>query len=318
MPFVIAVLAAAVLFGTTGTSQELGPGGTTPFSVGVMRLLIGGTALALFTGLAAILRRRRHPAAPRPRLDGRALGLMAVTAVCLFVYQPLFFLGTSVNGVAVSTVIALGSAPVIAGLLEWGLTRRAPGALWGAATALSTVGVGLLGFGGSAAGTADPAGIAGSLGAGASFAVLAVAQRRLLDAGWHPFTVVGAMGGGAAAFALIAVPFTDVGWMADPRGVVMALWLGLATITAAYALFTWGLGGLQAATAATLTLGEPLTASVLGIAVLGERLEPLSTVGLVVLGAGLALLAWGSRAAREPAIDPGHEPDAAKPFAVEG
>ncbi|WP_309069644.1 EamA family transporter, partial [Microbacterium sp.] len=259
-PAVLAVLAAALLFGTTGTSQALGPGDTTPFAVGVMRLIVGGSALALVT---AWLRRRGRSAEVRLPLTAGALVLMSITAVCLFVYQPLFFLGTSTNGVAVSTVIALGSAPVMAGLLEWGLTRKAPGWLWGAATALSTVGVALLGFGGSDGGSADAAGLLGSLGAGASFAVLAVAQRRLLDAGWHPFTVVGAMGGGAAAIALVALPFTDVSWLADPRGTLMTLWLGVATITVAYGLFTWGLGGLKAASAATLTLGEPLTASVL-------------------------------------------------------
>lgn len=75
----------------------------------------------------------------------------------------------------------------------------------------------------------------------------------------------------------------------------MALWLGLATIAAAYILFTWGLQGLSAGTAATLTLGEPLTAALLGIAVLGEDLSTLAVIGLVVLGSGLALLAWGSR-----------------------
>ena len=87
----------------------------------------------------------------------------------------------------------------------------------------------------------------------------------------------------------------------------MALWLGFATISIAYILFTWGLSGLTAATAATLTLGEPLTASILGITVLDERLSALAIIGLVVLAAGLALLAWGSRSPRDPA-----------PFAVEG
>ena len=87
----------------------------------------------------------------------------------------------------------------------------------------------------------------------------------------------------------------------------MGLWLGIGTISIAYVLFTWGLSGLTAATAATLTLGEPLTASLLGIVVLGERLSVLAGHGLTVLAAGLALLAWGSRAARDP-----------RPFALEG
>lgn len=80
----------------------------------------------------------------------------------------------------------------------------------------------------------------------------------------------------------------------------MVLWLGIATVAVAYVLFTWGLQGLTAATAATLTLGEPLTASILGVSVLGERLSILAIVGLVVLATGLVLLAWGSRRSRDP------------------
>ncbi|MGN8551262.1 UNVERIFIED_CONTAM: DMT family transporter [Microbacterium sp. SLM126] len=304
MLHVLAVLAAAVLFGTTGTSQALGPEGTTPLSIGVVRMVIGGTGLAVIAFLLAARHARRRPAdaAPPPRLGIRPLALMVLTGACISIYQPLFFLGTSLNGVAVGTVVALGSAPILAGLLEWGLTRRMPSATWMGATALATIGVVLLGFGGEAGGTGgtDPLGLLGSVGAGASFAVIANAQRRLLDEGWDPFTVVGAMGASSALICAFAVPFVDLSWLGTPSGVAMALWLGLATIAVAYVLFTWGLSGLTAATAATLTLGEPLTASILGIVVLGERLSALAIVGLVVLGAGLALLAWGSRAPRDP------------------
>ena len=233
---------------------------------------------------------------------------MVLTGVCLAIYQPLFFLGTSLNGVAVGTVVALGSAPILAGLLEWALTRRMPTPTWMGATALATLGVVLLGFGGEAGSTGgtDPLGLLGSVGAGASFAVIANAQRRRLDDGWDPFTVVGAMGASSAVLCAFAVPFVDLAWLGTTSGLVMALWLGIATISIAYVLFTWGLSGLTAATAATLTLGEPLTASILGITVLGERLSALAIVGLIVLAAGLALLAWGSRAPRDP-----------KPYAVE-
>ncbi len=309
MLHVLAVLAAAVLFGTTGTSQALGPDGTTPLSIGVMRMVIGGTGLAIIAfSLAARHARRRPAGTTPPRWGLRPLSLMVLTGVCIAVYQPLFFLGTARNGVAVGTVIALGSAPILAGLLEWALTRRMPSPTWMGATALATLGVVLLGFGGEAgtAGGADALGILGSVGAGASFAVIANAQRRLLDDGWDPFTVVGGMGASSALLCAFALPFVDVTWLGTPSGLVMALWLGLATISIAYVLFTWGLSGLTAATAATLTLGEPLTASVLGIVVLGERLSPLAIIGLIVLAAGLALLAWGSRTPRDPA-----------PFAVE-
>src|SRR6478752_7126319 len=230
---VIAVLVAALLFGTTGTAQALGPEGTTPLSVGAVRLVIGGTGLAV---IAFVLARRHHgktnadqDAAPRPRSGARPLLLMALTGACLALYQPLFFLGTARNGVAVGTVVALGSAPILAGLLEWALTRRVPSPTWMGATALATVGVVLLGFGGEAgaAGGTDPLGLLGSIGAGASFAVIANAQRRLLDDGWDPFTIVGAMGASSAIICAFALPFVDLSWLGTTSGVVMALWLGL-------------------------------------------------------------------------------------------
>lgn len=312
MPAVFAVLAAAVLFGTTGTSQALGPDGTTPLSIGVMRLVIGGTALAAI-GFALARRRAARTASdararPIPRLTPRALLLMALTGLCLAAYQPLFFLGTARGGVAVGTVIALGSAPVIAGLLEWLLTRRLPSLTWLTATALATAGVVVLGMAGASVGGAgggggvDPLGIAGSVGAGAAFAVFANAQRRLMDAGWDPFTVAGAMGAWSAGFAALALPFVDLAWLADPRGAIMAVWLGIATIAVAYTLFTWGLERLTAATAATLTLAEPLTATLLGVGVLGERLSAGAILGVGVLAAGLVLLAVGAKPRRNAAL----------------
>lgn len=310
MLHVLAVLAAAVLFGTTGTSQALGPDNTTPLSVGAVRLVVGGTGLALIAFLLARRAHRRGTVAPRPRLSASPLALMVLTGLCLALYQPLFFLGTARNGVAVGTVIALGSAPILAGVLEWSLTRRRPSGAWLIATALATVGVALLGIGGGAdaagSGGTDPLGFLGSVGAGATFAVIANAQRRLLDDGWDPFTVVGAMGASSAVLSAGVLPFVDLAWLGEPAGMVMALWLGIGTISIAYVMFTWGLGGLTAATAATLTLGEPLTASILGVTVLGEQLSILAIMGLVVLAVGLATLAWGSRTPRDP-----------KPYAVE-
>ncbi|MFT4306301.1 MAG: EamA family transporter [Microbacterium sp.] len=304
---VLAVVLAAVLFGTTGTSQELGPAGTTPLGVGAMRLVVGGAALGAL-GFALARRRRAASGHRNPPARPRALALMATTGVCLTAYQPLFFLGTARNGVAVGTVIALGAAPVLAGAIEWALTRRRPRPAWIGATALATTGVALLALGGDAgAGGVDGLGLIGSVGAGGAFAVFANAQRRLMDTGWDPFTVAGAMGLVSAACAALLLPFADLGWLAEPSGTVMTLWLGLATIAIAYASFTWGLERLTTATAATLTLAEPLTASLLGVLVLGERLSSGAVTGLVVLGAGLLLLAWSARGPRDP-----------RPFPVEG
>lgn len=298
---------AAVLFGTTGTAQALGPQSSTPLGVGAMRIAVGGVALAALAFWLAAVRARRSNRT-RPTRTPRALLLMLLTGAGLAAYQPLFFVGTDRNGVAVGTVIALGSAPVIAGVIEWAVTKRTPSGIWMLATSTAMAGVLLLGVSGGVSATGvDLIGVVGSLGAGTCFAVFANAQRVLLRAGWDPFLLVGAMGASAAIPAIVALPFLDVAWLGEPGGTVMVLWLGLATIAAAYSLFTWGLQGMSAATAATLTLAEPLTAALLGIGVLGERLSSLGIVAVMVLGAGLTLLAWGSGQPRDP-----------DPFAVEG
>lgn len=80
-----------------------------------------------------------------------------------------------------------------------------------------------------------------------------------------------------------------LGWLGTWRGAALAVYLGLATMALANFLFTRGLGGLPAATAATLVLVDPLTATVLGAALLGQVLSPIGLVGLAVLFVGLLL-----------------------------
>jgi DME family drug/metabolite transporter len=83
----------------------------------------------------------------------------------------------------------------------------------------------------------------------------------------------------------------DLTWLAEPRGLTVALHLGIVTVGIAYLLFALGLTAVSVATAATLTLAEPLTAGTLGILVLGERLTLPIMLGLGLLLAGLLVLA---------------------------
>jgi DME family drug/metabolite transporter len=53
------------------------------------------------------------------------------------------------------------------------------------------------------------------------------------------------------------------------------------------------------ATAATLSLAEPLTAGTLGVVVLGERLTPLALTGVGLLLCGLVLASVGSKGGSE-------------------
>ncbi|MDI3299313.1 MAG: EamA family transporter [Bacillota bacterium] len=275
---VFLVLAGAVLWGTTGTARALAPAGASPLAVGAARLLLGGlTLFALAAGRIAAAGLRSWP---WPQV--------LLSALCMAAYQPLFFGGVSRTGVAVGTLVGIGSSPILAGLLAAllrgeRLTRR-----WRGATLLAVAGTALLaGSGGQL--RPDPLGLAMAVAAGCAYALYAVVSRRLFES-HDPAAVTGLVFGlaGVALAPLLLASRPD--WLLQARGALVALHLGLVATALAYTLFTRGLSRLPASTAATLSLAEPLTAALLGALLLRERLSPLDGLGAALLLAGFLLL----------------------------
>ena len=288
------VLSAAVLFGTTGTAQALGPEAA-PIAVGAARIAVGAALLALVAALLA-----PKAADPRPW----SAGWVAVAAAGIAGYQLAFFAAVADTGVAVGTVVAIGSAPALAGLLARGVDGTPLSGRWALCTALATVGVLLLVLSGSEA-SVSLAGVLMALVAGASYAVYTVASKRLLGAGHAPEAVM-ARGFGFAAIALLPVlAFADSGELFTGGGVAMVVYLGAIPTALAYVLFARGLKTLTPGETATLTLAEPLTATALGTIVLSERPGLLAVVGAALVLAGLAALAAPGRARRpRPVLRP--------------
>ena len=269
------VLASALCFGTTGTAQALGVTGASPVTVGAARIAVGALGLLLVAR------------APLPWRDRRVrLGALGVAG-----YQPAFFLAVHETGVAVGTVVALGSAPVVTGLLAWALRRGRPGPRWTAATALAATGLAVLATGGGADGGVRVTGVLLALGAAASYAAYTLATKDLLDAGVPAETAIAAVFAGGAVLLAPALVLLPSGWVATPAGAAEVLFLGLVPTTLAYVLFARGLGRITAAETSTLTLAEPLTATALGVVLLGEHLTAAAVAGGVLLVAGLAVLA---------------------------
>jgi drug/metabolite transporter, DME family len=297
----VAVLVAALCFSTTGTSQALADVDGSPAAVGLSRLVVGGALLAWWTLLT---RSRGNEVVARPAggpsvetqghvssaLASLPIGILVVLGASgVLAYQPAFFAGTASNGVATGTVVALGSAPIIAGLVDSAIYRRRPTLQWLVATGLALVGLSLV-AGLASAQPRDPVGLAWSVLAGASYTCYAVAGKELINRGWLSRSAMGAMFGAAAAAALPMLVATSPRWLLTPSGLGLALWLGVVTTTLAYLSFGWGLQRLPFATVATLTLAEPLCAALLGALLLDERLSTLGVLGLGTLVAGLAVL----------------------------
>lgn len=274
------VLLAALCFGTTGTAQALGPGGIDPAAVGAARIACGGALLVLF---ARIVRRGGGRVWVRWPLLAGAAGVAA--------YQASFFAAVADTGVAVGTIVALGSAPAITGALEWALHGRRPPARWVAATALASAGVALLALGGGGDAGISPLGVGLAVLAGGSYATYTLASKRLLDDGHAPEGVMAALFGlGAVALAPVLV-LSGPGWLATGGGLALVLFLGVVPTAIAYVLFARGLRGLEASEAATITLAEPVTAAALGVFVLGERVTGGGALGAALVLGALVLLA---------------------------
>lgn len=293
---VVLVLLGAVLWGTTGTAQALGPDSAGPLAVGTTRLVAGGALLTLWM-LVSTRGRSTRGSGPVTGTDARPTGRPVLPvlagAIGVAAYQLSFFAAVDRAGVAVGTAVAIGSSPVFTGLIEWAVRRQAPTTRWWRSTTIATVGLVLLaGPGGGAFG-----GIGLALAAGLSYATYAVASKQLLDR-WSPAQAMAAVFGGGAVLLLPLLVGLDLGWLADWRGVAMLLWLAGPTILVAYLLFGAGLREVTAAVGATLSLAEPLTAAILAVGILAERPSVTQVVGAAAIGIGLALLAVPDRRVR--------------------
>lgn len=273
------VLAAAALWGTTGTAQALSGQALPATWFGALRLLV---AALFFAAFAATLTLRGAASAgarlPRAALLGAGLAMA--------VYNLAFFAGVRATGVAVGTAVALGSGPVWAGILQSLLTRQVPPRGWWIGTLLAVAGGVLMTGAGTAAVALDAAGIGLCLLSGLAYAAYTLATKQLVHIA--PASTIT-----LAAFSVAALLAVPAAWLDSGapvlRGadVAAVLYVGVVTAGVAYLLFSHALRHVSAATGVTLALGEPVVAFVLALAVLGERPSGWAFAGLPLVIAGV-------------------------------
>lgn len=277
------ILIAAILWGTTGTIQTIAPDTATPLTIGAVRMVVGGTSLFLM----ALARRKLH-------IRYMPIKYTLISAVSISTFQPAFFSSVAITGVAVGTVVALGSAPVMAGMMEWILWKRAPVKEWWISTFMAITGCLMLFIANDAEISVDPVGILLALGAGFGFSIYIIFSKELLlynDAE----TVVAIIFSISALLLLPLLLIGDASWIVEPKGVVISIYLGVIATAGAYLFFASGLKRTTASTAVTVTLAEPMTAALLGVFFVGETLTWLAWAGIGLIILGLASLSLASK-----------------------
>jgi drug/metabolite transporter, DME family len=315
---------AGVLWGAGGLAGTLlgKVSGLSPLGVATVRLLAGGVLLVAFRlaarQLARLVRSRsstgRAPGGTGGRPPGRqppraraAWTRIAIAGLLGSGFQAAYFLSISLSSVSLATLITIGGTPVIVHVAELVTGRQRPerSSLITLAVALAGLGllIGLPGGGQSRAALLASAGFA--LLSAAGFAALT-----LIGASPVPglddlaMTGYGSLLGGLALLPLALIfggsvlGGTAVGGLAfrasaESFGLIAGLGIGPTAL--AYILYYRGLRSASPTTAALMSLLEPLTAAILGAAILGDRLSLAGITGAILLGASVLRTVWASR-----------------------
>ena len=274
------VIAAASLWGTTGTAQSFGSGQLPAPWFGALRLAV---ASLFFAAYVLLLR----PAAPAG--SGRRLSRLDVigAGLCMAVYNLAFFAGIRLTGVALGTAVALGSGPIWAGVLQAIVQRRQPTAAWWGGTLVAVTGGVMLTLGSqSHAGGFGVAGLGLCLLSGLSYAAYTLFNKRMAAVASAGVITLSAF----SVAALLALPLAWVQYGApqlDARDLLTVGYTGIVTAGVAYLLFSLALRHIDTSTGVTLSLGEPVVAFALSVLVLGEQPAALAYAGLMVVLAGV-------------------------------
>ncbi|SDM41979.1 DMT family transporter [Streptomyces wuyuanensis] len=292
------LVVAGVAWGTAGAAASLvfAVSDLGPLALSFWRCLGG---LLLLAGALALRGRRtaRTGAAVVARPEPRRRRLLRIlgTGVGLTVFQSAYFAAVEQTGLAVGTVVTLGAGPVLIALgarITMG-ERLGGGGIAAVVGALTGLVVLVLGGG---SGTVRPAGVVLAVVSAAGYAAITLLTRWLGRDGDGPDPlsttmwtfVVGAVGLLPAALVEGLLPHT-----AEPVRVLGLLVYVAAVPTAlAYALYFAGAAVVRAATVSVIMLLEPVSAAVLAVTALNERLTSATVVGTVVLLTAVVGLAW--------------------------
>jgi DME family drug/metabolite transporter len=275
---VVSVLLACVLFSTSATGRAYLDFPGSSISVGAWRVFLGGIGLAAYAAI-------RYGTSGLRRLV--KLPVVWVMAFAVLAYQISFFIGAARIGVAMGTLGALATAPFFAGVLGWIVGTGKPSAIWVVSTVMGVVGLALIT---GVSEVRDNLGFFAVFISGVMYAVFTVFGVRLTRT--HDVTgaeVLGAAFGIGAVLSLPIVLFTSA-WINSALLVGFVLYIGLATTALGYILFGNGLTHLSPGTVSTLTLAEPVLATLMGVYILGEAMNPRGWIGCAVIIGALALL----------------------------
>ncbi|WP_417551621.1 DMT family transporter [Marinomonas fungiae] len=282
----IAILLASFLWGSTGTVANFAHD-VSPLAIGAFAMGVGG----LLQALVALKNLQRDT-----RKLWRLKAYVVLGALGIAVYPLTFYSAMHLAGVAIGTVVTIGSAPFASALLEWLISKKNPfNRIWLISLLLGLLGMLLLAFSGAAPSqsTSDQMGvmigILLGLIAGASYALYAWTGKRMMEEGVHSKAAMSSMFVVSALILLPSLIITGDQLFANLNNISVALYMAGVPMFLGYVLFGFGLKTTQASTATVLTLFEPVVAAIFAVTIVGEQLGVSGWLGMAFIGVCLWL-----------------------------
>jgi DME family drug/metabolite transporter len=209
-------------------------------------------------------------------------------------FQLLFFVAVVAAGVSVTTVVALGFPPVLLLVLTSARRRRIPSLGQVVTVATAVTGLGLVSAEGTVHQMSSPVvGILAALGSGAAYALSADFAPPLSsehDALTVTTVTVAVAGAVLVPAGLVLAALRQEPMSTDAGSWGLLVYLGVMTMAVAYVLLFAGLRTTPSGTAVVATLLEPVTAVVIAVSFLGERLTVAGGVGALLIVAAIGTL----------------------------
>ncbi|MBT0723283.1 EamA family transporter [Rosenbergiella sp. S61] len=286
------VVMAALLWGTTGTAARLAPQ-LSPITIACVAMGVGGIlqallALPAIVGSLSQLKQHRY--------------LLIFGACAVAIYPLAFYCSMDFAGVAIGTVISIGSAPLFSALIENRLEGSALSKQWLCGALVGVIGISLLAqlHTDSSTDSGPPShalllGVALGLVAGLTYALYSWTARRMMVKGIMSRAAMGSTFGVGGILLLPLLILTGAPLLDSWRNAAVGSYMAIFPMCVGYLCYGAGLARIKASVATAITLLEPVVAALLAVSILGETLSPLGWLGIGLIVSSLVITAWPTR-----------------------
>lgn len=281
----LSILLAAFLWGTSGTVASFSQG-LSPIAIGTISLGFGGLIHAFIS--ISIIKKNIYLLMQHKKI--LFIGVIATT-----IYPLAFYSSLSLAGIAIGTVITVGSAPLFAALLEYFYDQKKLSIKWLVSFILGITGIIFLFLGDSTQNQIADLfnriiGVCLGIIAGITYAIYSWIAKKLIGKGVDARATMGIVFGVSALILLPTLFFTGSNLLNYSVNWGVAVYLAVIPMFLGYFLFSVGLKKIATSKAITLSLFEPFVATLLAIFVVGEHLSLIGYLGLSLIFVCIFLL----------------------------